>query len=76
MATTKPFVVGDALAVMLDKAVLDATGITQDTVLEVSTHGDIVVFAPVHDKARSQRMAAIIDGIFTRHARAFTKLEE
>jgi antitoxin component of MazEF toxin-antitoxin module len=76
MAPKKPIVAGNSLAVVLDKAVLEATGITRETVLEVSTDGDVVVLSPVRSPARSARLAAIADGVFTRHAGAFRKLAE
>jgi antitoxin component of MazEF toxin-antitoxin module len=76
MATKKPIVAGNSLAVVLDKAVLEATGITRETLLEVSTDGDVVVLSPVRDQARSARLSAIAEGIFTRHAAAFRKLAE
>lgn len=76
MATKKPITVGNSLAVVLDKAVLEATGVTKDTQLEVSISGDVIVLSPVRDQARAGRMAAIVDGIFTRHSAAFKKLAE
>jgi antitoxin component of MazEF toxin-antitoxin module len=76
MATKKPIVAGNSLAVVLDKAVLEATGITRETLLEVSTDGDVVVLSPVRDQARSARLSAIAEGTFTRHAAAFRKLAE
>lgn len=76
MATKKPIVAGNSLAVVLDKGVLEATGITRDTLLEVSTDGDVVVLSPVRDRARTERLQAIANGIFTRHAAAFKKLAE
>jgi antitoxin MazE len=76
MAKRKPIVAGNSLAVVLDKAVLEATGITRETELEVSTNGDVVVLSPVRAPARSAHMAAIVDGVFSRHAGAFRKLAE
>jgi antitoxin MazE len=76
MTMKKPIVAGNSLAVVLDKAVLEATGITRETLLEVSTDGDVIVLSPVRDKERSVRMGAIADGVFTRHAAAFRKLAE
>lgn len=76
MVTKKPIVAGNSLAVVLDKAVLEATGITRETLLEVSTDGDVIVLSPVRDRERAARMAAIADGVFTRHAAAFRKLAE
>lgn len=76
MATKKPIIVGNSLAVVLDKTVLEATGVTKDTQLEVSVNGDVIVLSPVRDRARAERMVAIADGIFMRHAPAFKKLAE
>jgi len=76
MATKKPITVGNSLAVVLDKTVLEATGVTKDTQLEVSVSGDVIVLSPVRDQARAKRMAGITDGIFMRHSAAFKKLAE
>jgi antitoxin component of MazEF toxin-antitoxin module len=76
MVTKKPIAVGNSLAVVLDKGVLEATGITRETQLEVSTDGDVIVLSPVRGTTRSDRIKAIADGIFTRHAAAFKKLAE
>lgn len=76
MASKKPIVAGNSLAVVLDKAVLEATGVTRETVLEVSTNGDLIILSPVRDQTRSARMTAIANGVFTRHAAAFRKLAE
>lgn len=76
MPTKKPIAVGNSLAVVLDKTVLEATGVTKDTQLEVSVNGDVIVLSPVRNQARADRMNAIADGIFTRHSPAFKKLAE
>lgn len=76
MATKKPIVAGNSLAVVLDKAVLEKTGITRDTLLEISTDGDVVVLSPVREQARTERLQGIANGIFARHAAAFKKLAE
>jgi antitoxin MazE len=78
MSTTskKLIAAGNSLALVLDKPVLEATGITRETALEISTDGDVIVISPVRDAARKQRVSAIVDGLFTRHAGLLRRLAQ
>lgn len=65
MVTIKPITVGNSLAVVLDKPILEATG-----------SGDVIVLSPVREQGRVDRIKTIADGIFERHAAAFKRLAE
>jgi len=67
---------GNSLALVIDKALLEATGITADSPLEVSTDGDVIVISPVRSKTRTARIRAILADLDREHAGAFKRLAE
>lgn len=67
---------GNSLVLVLDRRVLEATGITRETPLEVSTNGDVILITPVRDPDRTARVKAIADEMFTRYAGVFRRLAE
>ena len=67
---------GNSLALVLDKKVLEATGIDADTKLEISTDGDVIVISPVRSPKRTARLKRILDDLDREHAGAFRRLAE
>lgn len=67
---------GNSLALILDRPLLEATGIDAQTALEVSTDGDVIVIAPVRDAAERDRFRAAAAAIGERHAGVFRRLAE
>ena len=67
---------GNSLALVIDQALLEATGITADSPLEVSTDGDVIVISPVRSKRRTARLRAILEDLDREHAGAFKRLAE
>ncbi len=65
---------GNSLAVVLDKPILEATGIDADTPLEISTDGDVIVISPVRPRRRTARLRRILDELDREHAGAFARL--
>jgi antitoxin component of MazEF toxin-antitoxin module len=65
---------GNSLALVIDKALLEATGITADSPLEVSTDGDVIVISPVRSKRRTARVRDILEELDAEHAGAFKRL--
>lgn len=65
---------GNSLALVLDRALLEATGIEADTKLEVSTDGDVIIVSPVRSKKRSAKLRAILRDLDDEHAGAFRRL--
>jgi antitoxin MazE len=64
------------LAVVLDRPVLEATGIDGRTPLAVSTDGDVVVISPVRSRKRAARFKAAADEINEKYAGVFRRLAE
>ena len=67
---------GNSLALVIDKALLEATGITADSPLEVSTDGDVIMISPVRSKKRTARIRTILEDLDRDHAGAFKRLAE
>jgi antitoxin MazE len=67
---------GNSLAIVLDKPILEATGIDADTPLEVSTDGDVIVISPIRPKKRTAKLKKILEELDREHAGAFKRLAE
>lgn len=67
---------GNSLALVLDRSILDATGIDANTKLEVSTDGDVIVVTPVRSKKRTARLRKVLDDLDREHAGAFRRLAD
>jgi antitoxin component of MazEF toxin-antitoxin module len=65
---------GNSAALVIDKPLLEATGITAETQLEVSTNGDVIILNPVRDAARIAAVKAIVDDAHARYAGVFQRL--
>jgi antitoxin MazE len=67
---------GNSLALILDRAILEATGIDSDTKLEVSTDGDVILISPIRSKKRSADLRRILEELDDDHAGVFRRLAE
>lgn len=67
---------GNSLALVLDRPLLEATGINEKTRLEVSTDGDVIIISPVRAKKRTAKLAKILADLDRDHAGAFRRLAE
>jgi antitoxin component of MazEF toxin-antitoxin module len=67
---------GNSLALVLDRPLLDQLGIDEETTLELSTDGSVIVVSPVRDKRREAKLREIIDRVDARYAGVFKKLAE
>ena len=67
---------GTSLALVLDRSILEATGIEADTKLEVSTDGDVIVVSPIRSKTRTARVRKVLDDLHREHAGAFRRLAD
>jgi len=67
---------GNSLALVLDRSLLDATGIRASTSLEVSTDGEVIVISPVRTAKRTGRLRRVMDRAHARYAGAFRRLAE
>lgn len=67
---------GNSLALVLDRPLLRATGIDEETPLEVSTDGDVIVISPQRDPGDSERLRAGMEEMHRRFGGVFRRLAE
>lgn len=67
---------GNSLALVLDKPLLEQLGIDEDTPLEISTNGDVLVVTPVRDAARERKLKDALDDMDQRYGGVFKRLAE
>ena len=67
---------GNSLALVLDRPLLEATGIGPATTVEVSTNGDVIVVTPVRSKKRVAILGSALEAINARYAGVFKRLAE
>ena len=67
---------GNSLALVIDKGVLDLLDIDDQTSLEISTDGSILLISPVRDEARKQRFQEMVGKINARYGRTLRRLAD
>jgi len=67
---------GNSLALVLDKPLLETLSIDENTELEISTNGDVLVVTPVRDEARERKFRKAVQKINRKYAGLFRKLAE
>lgn len=67
---------GNSLALVLDKPLLDQLGIDEDTPLELSSNGDVLVVTPVRDGPRQRRFRKAAEKINRKYSGLFRRLSE
>ena len=67
---------GNSLALVIDRRVLDLLKIDNDTPLEVSTDGSVLIVSPIRDEARAKRVREALDDTNRRFGRALKRLAE
>ncbi|TMA14456.1 MAG: AbrB/MazE/SpoVT family DNA-binding domain-containing protein [Deltaproteobacteria bacterium] len=67
---------GNSVALVLDKELLEATGLGAGSTVEVSTDGRVIVISPPADKRRSSKLDALLGKLDRRYGAVFKKLAE
>ena len=67
---------GNSLAVVLDKPLLDELELDENSEVEVSTNGQIIIITPKRDAARQRRFRKAADKINRKYAGLFKRLSE
>ena len=67
---------GNSVALVLDKELLEATGLDAGSTVEVSTDGRVIVISPPEDDKRSKKLDAILGKLDRRYGKVFKKLAE
>jgi antitoxin MazE len=67
---------GNSFALVLDKPLLEQLGIDEDTPLELSTNGDVLVVTPVRDRARERKLKEAMCEIDRKYGGLFKRLAD
>ncbi|HEV2722639.1 MAG TPA: AbrB/MazE/SpoVT family DNA-binding domain-containing protein [Thermoanaerobaculia bacterium] len=67
---------GNSVAVVLDKPILEELGLDEDSEVEVSTNGQIIVIAPKRHASRERRFRKSVEKINQKYAGLFKRLSE
>ncbi|HUG38125.1 MAG TPA: hypothetical protein VML54_14295 [Candidatus Limnocylindrales bacterium] len=67
---------GNSLALVLDRPLLERANIDANTVLDVTTDGQVIVISPVRGKGRATRLRKIMDAADRRYGAVFKRLAE
>ena len=67
---------GNSLALVLDKPLLEQLGIDENTPLELSSNGDVLVVTPVRERARERKVKKALEEMDRQYAGVFKRLAE
>ena len=55
--------VGNSRAIIIDKNILELLKLNDDTPLEITTNGDVLVITPIRDKKKQEKLQKNLDFI-------------
>jgi antitoxin component of MazEF toxin-antitoxin module len=67
---------GNSLALVIDRSILDLLKIDENTPLEMSTDGQALIVAPVHDEEHRKRFEAALRSTNERYGDVLKRLAE
>jgi len=67
---------GNSLALVIDRGVLDLLNITDQTPLDVTTDGDVLIVTPVRNAARRKAFQSALEKTNKRYGRLLKRLAE
>jgi len=67
---------GNSLALVIDKGVLELLNIDDQTPLEITTDGSILLISPVRDEKRRIRFREAVANVNAKYGHALKKLAE
>jgi len=67
---------GNSMALIIDRSVLDLLKIDNETPLEISTDGNVLVISPVRDEERVARFRSALEKANRRYGRALKRLAD
>ena len=65
---------GNSSALIIDKPIMELLKINNDTHLELSTDGSIIIISPVKNKDRVKELNKSLDSINRKHGKTLRKL--
>jgi len=76
MITKKLCKHGNSLALVIDRSILKLLEIDEDTPLNISTDGRVLVIAPEHEKQRYKRLQRALEECNEQYGSALKRLAE
>lgn len=67
---------GNSLALVIDRGVLDLLKINDDTPLDVSTDGDVLIVTPIRSNTRRKAFQSALEKTNKRYGRLLKRLAE
>jgi antitoxin component of MazEF toxin-antitoxin module len=67
---------GNSVALVLDKPLLEQLGLDENSEVELSTNGDVLVMTPVRDAIRERKFRKSAEKIATKYAGLFRRLSQ
>ncbi|MFL6245743.1 MAG: AbrB/MazE/SpoVT family DNA-binding domain-containing protein [Thermoanaerobaculia bacterium] len=67
---------GNSVALVLDKPLLEELGLDENSDVEISTNGDVLVMTPVRERSRRRKLNQILDELDEQYAGVFRRLAE
>jgi antitoxin MazE len=67
---------GNSVALVLDKPLLEAVGLDEDSEVEISTNGQIIVLTPKRDSASEIKFRKSAEKINRKYAGLFRRLSQ
>ena len=67
---------GNSMALVIDKGVLDLLNIGEDTPLDISTDGKMLMISPVRDEERRKQFESALAKVNRNYGRALKRLAD
>ena len=67
---------GNSLALVIDRAVLELLNIDEQTPLDISTDGKILLISPVRDEKRRRKFQEALEKVNRKYGRALKRLAD
>lgn len=65
---------GNSMALVIDKGVLDILNIEENTPLDITTDGKMLIISPVRDEKRRKQFEAALEKVNKKYGRALKSL--
>ena len=67
---------GNSLALVIDKGVLDLLDIDEETPLDISTDGNMLLISPIRDEKRRKRFHAAVEKVNRKYGNTLKRLAD
>jgi antitoxin component of MazEF toxin-antitoxin module len=67
---------GNSVALVLDKPLLEQLGLDENSEVEISTNGQVIVLTPKRDSARERKFRKSVEKINRKYAGLFRRLSQ